>query len=272
MLIAQISDLHIKAGRRLAYGRVDTAAALEACVQVLNSHAPALDAVIATGDLVDHGRADDYALLRELLAPLRARLCLMPGNHDERGALQAAFPEHAYLRSGPADFVQYALPIGPVRLVVLDSVVPGAPHGELCGLRLDWLDRCLAEAPHTPTLVALHHPPFDTGIAHMDTAVLRKPERLEAVLLRHPQVQRVLCGHLHRPIQALFAGTLAMTCPSPAHQVALDLTPEGPDCFVMEPPGYLLHRWDGRRLVTHQAVIGAFDGPYRFRESGSLID
>lgn len=281
MLIAQISDLHIKAGRRKAYGIVDTAAALEACVAHLNAQSPALDAVLATGDLVDHGSAADYALLKELLAPLKAPLWLMPGNHDDRRELAAAFGStHPYLHESAARwpddaFVQYAADLGPMRLLTLDTVVPQQSHGALCERRLAWLDQQLTAADG-PVMIAMHHPPFATGIAHMDAIGLAEPHAFEAVLKRHPPVERIVCGHLHRPIQALFGGTIAMTCPSPAHQVALDLSPGGPDCFVMEPPGYLLHQWQaaptGGRLVTHQAVIGPYAGPFRFREGGTLID
>jgi Icc protein len=69
-----------------------------------------------------------------------------------------------------------------------------------------------------------------------------------------------------------FAGTVASVCPSPAHQVALDLAPDAADDFIMEPPAFQLHRWDGTTLVTHTAYIGEFDGPYPFREAGKLID
>lgn len=267
MLIAQISDLHIQTDGRLAYGVVDTAGLLAACVAQLQRLDPQPDAVLVTGDLVDCGRPAEYALLRELLAPLGPPLYLLPGNHDERGALRAAFPEPRfdYLRQ-ESGFVQCAVDLGPLRLLALDTVVPRQGHGALCAERLDWLERRLAEDPR-PTVVAMHHPPFATGIAHMDAiGLLQGVAELEAILRSHPQVERVLCGHLHRSIQARFGGTLASTCPSPAHQVALDLRADGPDCFVMEPPGYQLHAWRGGRLVTHTVVLGDWPGPYRFRE------
>lgn len=272
MLIAQLSDLHIKAGRRPAYGLVDTAGMLEDAVAALLRHDPLPDAVLITGDLVDHGRPEDYALLRDLLAPLAMPLYLVAGNHDERQALRSAFagPRFDYWpHNGP--FLQYAVDLGPLRLVVLDTVVPGEGGGHLCEARLRWLDERLNE-DRRPTLVAMHHPPFATGIAHMDALGLQGAAALEAVLQRHPHVERVLCGHLHRSIQCRWAGTLASTCPSTAHQVALDLRAQGPDCFVMEPPGYQLHAWVHGRWVTHTAAVGVYAGPYRFREGGQLID
>lgn len=272
MLLCQISDLHLKPGRRLAYGRVDTATMLERCVAHLNALPQRPDAVIATGDLVDAGRPEEYALLRELLEPLRMPLYLLPGNHDDRDALRAAFPEHDWMAAGPAPFVQYAIDAHPVRLVALDTVVPGEGGGALCAARLEWLDRTLAAAPGRPTVVAMHHPPFATGIGHMDRLGLADPAPLADVIRRHPQVERIVAGHLHRAIDVRFAGTLAGTCPSPAHQVALDLAPDAADRYVMEPPGFRLHRWDGAALVTHTAVIGDWPGPYPFRVDGRLID
>jgi Icc protein len=78
---------------------------------------------------------------------------------------------------------------------------------------------------------------------------------------------------LHRPIQVRFGGTIAMTCPSPAHQVVLDLSPNAPSQFVMEPPAYMLHAWEATAgLVSHTAYVGKFDGPYPFFDGGTLID
>lgn len=271
MLLCQISDLHIKAERRLAYGVVDTASMLEACVSRILALPQCPDAVVATGDLGDRGTAEEYALIRELLAPLPMPLYLLPGNHDERGALREAFPEHAYLRQW-APFVQYAVDLDPIRLVALDTVVPGSGAGALCAERLGWLDRTLAEAPGRPTVVAMHHPPFVTGIGHMDRIGLSGVDALAEVIAAHPQVERIIAGHLHRPITVRFGRTVAGTCPSPAHQVALDIDPDAADRFTMEPPGFQLHWWSGLQLVTHTAVIGDFAGPHPFRQAGRLID
>ncbi|MFN7572776.1 MAG: phosphodiesterase [Betaproteobacteria bacterium] len=270
MILAQISDLHLKPQRRLAYGIVDTAGMLENCVAHIMALKQRPGAVIATGDLVDLGRPEEYGLLREILAPLTMPVYLLPGNHDERSALRAAFPDHGYLRQW-APFVQYAIEDHDLRLVALDTVIPGQGGGELCAERLAWLDRTLAQSDR-PTVVALHHPPFATGIGHMDRIALTNTASLAETIRRHPQVERVIAGHLHRPIQCRFAGTVASVCPSPAHQVALDLSPDAPDDFVLEPPGYQLHTLTASGLVTHTAYVGRFAGPYPFREGGRLID
>jgi len=101
----------------------------------------------------------------------------------------------------------------------------------------------------------------------MDRIGLSGSDALARVIGRHPQVERVLCGHLHRPIQFRFAGTIASTCPSPAHQVALDLAPGAASAFRMEPPAFQLHAWrKGVGVVSHTAYIGDFAGPYPFKE------
>lgn len=271
MLIAQISDLHIKANRRFAYGKVDTASALEACIDQLNRLTPRPDLVLATGDLVDSGSDAEYATLRSLLAGLELPLYLLPGNHDDRAGLRRAFPEATYL---PADgFLNYVIEDLPLRLVALDSLDPGHGHGRLCSARLDWLAATLAARPDAPTLVALHHPPFTTGIGFMDRlGLVEGGDRLRSIIAAHPQIERVLCGHLHRPITVRWAGTVAATCPSPAHQVALDLADSGAG-FKLEPPGLLLHLWRGGSLISHLVPLGDYGPIYPFNDpSGKMID
>jgi 3',5'-cyclic AMP phosphodiesterase CpdA len=160
-----------------------------------------------------------------------------------------------------------------VRIVALDSTIARESGGEIRDSQLVWLDATLAAAPSRPTIVALHHPPFWTGIGHMDDMGLRNPQPLESVIERHPQVERVIAGHLHRSIVARFGGTIASTAPSPSHQVALDLADDAASRFVMEPPGFQLHLWrEGAGVITHTASIGDFAGPYPFFENGVLID
>jgi 3',5'-cyclic-AMP phosphodiesterase len=266
MLIAQISDFHIKARGQIAYRVVDTASCLSAAVTAIAALDPQPDIVVATGDLTDFGRADEYALVRELLAPLEQPVYLIPGNHDERDAMRRAFAGDGYLPA--SGFLHYTIEDYPIRLVALDTVIPGEAGGRLCDERLGWLERTLAAASERPTLIIMHHPPFATGIAHMDRIGLAGAAELASILTRHPQVERVLCGHLHRSIQArIGARAIASTAPSTAHQVALDLRPDGPSRFMMEPPGYQLHLWrPGAGIVSHTGVIGSFAGPYPFRD------
>jgi 3',5'-cyclic AMP phosphodiesterase CpdA len=273
MLLCQISDLHIKVPGSLSYGVVDTAQALRRCVEHILAMPQRPDAIVATGDLTDFGRPDEYAHLRALLAPLPMPVYLMPGNHDDRDALRAAFPDHAYLRQ-TSPHIQFAIDAGPLRVLALDTTVPGESGGALDTDRLDWLEARLEEARGRPIVILMHHPPFATRIGHMDEIGLADSRPLEAIVRRHPNIERILCGHLHRPIDVRFAGTIAQTCPSPAHQVVLDLAPDAANAFVLEPPGFRVHLWNPPfGLVTHTAFIGRFDGPYPFHDAtGVLID
>lgn len=266
MVIAQISDTHIREEGQLAYRHVETAGFLARCVQQLRSMSPRPDFVLATGDLVDAGRREEYRHLRRLLAPLPMPVYLVPGNHDDRDAMVAEFPDHAYLRRD-GTFLQYVIEGDPMRLVVLDTLVPGRGEGRLCADRLAWLDARLRERPDRPTTIVMHHPPFVTGIEHMDRlGLLEGGEGLGEIVERYANVERIVCGHLHRPIQVRWHGTVAMTAPSTAHQVALDLAAGDPACYVMEPPACLLHVWrDGVGLISHTVYIGEFPR-YRFRE------
>ena len=257
MLIAQITDTHIKPDGVLANRRVDTAAFLARAVDHILHLDPRPDAVLATGDLVDAGTIDEYERLQRLLAPLPMPVYLSPGNHDDRDALRRVFADHAYLPR--AGFIQYVVDAGPLRMIALDTLLPGSAGGLMDAERIAWLDARLAEAPTKPTLIFMHHPPFKTGIAYMDTIGLDGADALADVVRRHPQVERVVCGHLHRPIQARWAGTVAATAPSTAHQVVLDVREDADLGFTLEPPGYALHLWrEGLGLVSHIATVGDY--------------
>jgi 3',5'-cyclic-AMP phosphodiesterase len=273
MLIAQISDTHIKPEGRLAYRRVDTTMFLARCVEHIRRLVPAPDVVLVTGDLVDAGLEDEYRRLRRLLAPLPMPVYVIPGNHDAREPLRRVFGEDGYLPDS-GEFLHYVIDLHAVRLVALDTLVPGQGGGHLGVARLAWLEARLAEAPARPTLVFMHHPPFSTGIAGMDEQALEDGEALGALVRRHPQIEGVVCGHVHRPIHARWAGTVVTTAPSTAHQVHLDLRQPGALGWVLEPPACLLHLWrEGLGLVTHTSHVGDVAGPYPFYDPGGrLID
>jgi 3',5'-cyclic AMP phosphodiesterase CpdA len=264
MWIAQISDMHITRPGRRANGIVDSAGMLQDCVSTLAAMQPPPDLVVLTGDLVDSGHPDEYALLRTLLAPLRQRILLVPGNHDDRQALRSAFADQGWLPS--TGFLQFVHDEGALHIVGLDTLLPGQAGGALCAQRLAWLDRALAQASARPTLLLMHHPPFVTGLHGMDAMGLSGRDEFAAVIARHPQVQLILCGHLHRNIQAMVGGCRVLTCPSPAHQVALDLRPEAPAAFsfCLEPPGFMLHRWTAQGFVSHAVLAGRYPGPFPF--------
>jgi Icc protein len=264
VLIAQISDLHIKAPGERAYGRVDTAAALERCIATLNAFEPRPDLVVISGDLVDTPTPAEYEHLKRLLAPLQIPFIGIPGNHDSGAMMRAAFPHCNYAAPGVLDQV---VNIGGLDIVLLDSSVDGKPYGTLEGATLQWLDATLAASKETPALIFLHHPPFRTGIGHMDVQNLLNADALAPIIEKHPRVQLVAAGHVHRATLTMFAGVTATICPAPNHAVDLDLGAREPS-FIVEPPAFHLHVWfpgaGFGRVVTHSVPIGRFDGPHPF--------
>jgi 3',5'-cyclic AMP phosphodiesterase CpdA len=274
MLVAQISDTHILAPGTLfkapiaapspstdrIRADIDTGACLARAVAALNALVPLPDITIVTGDLVDHGEAAEYHHFRQLLAPLRMPVFVIAGNHDSRAPLREAFAADGYFP--PDGFLHYTVEDYPLRLVALDTSIPGENGGTLCEERLRWLDAVLVAAPDRPTLVVMHHPPFPTGITYMDGMGLQNAAAFAGIVGRHPQIERIACGHLHRAIDCRFAGTVAGTAPSTAHQAQLDLRPGARLHFRFEPPGYQLHLWKPETgLVTHTAVFGDWSAP-----------
>ena len=251
MIIAQISDFHLRADGSLAHGVVDTCKALAAAVARLAAIRPTPDVVLATGDLVDDGTPEEYRLLRQTLAPLRMPVFLIPGDRDRRETLRAEFGGDGYFpENGSA--LHFVVDRFPVRLIGLDTTVPGAKTGAICAERHAWLEARLAEAPNRPTVIFMHHPPFKTAVPFMDEQSFDGADALEALVRRHPQVERVVCGHLHRPIQRRWGGTVATVCPSTAFQMQMELRPDVPMGLTLEPASGLLHLWnEATGLVTH---------------------
>ncbi len=265
MLICQITDLHVRPFG-MACNRVsETNMMTERALRAIAALQPAPDIVLITGDLTECGREDEYDLVAGMLGRiLKMPVYAIPGNHDRRGAFRATLGHLPGVTRDP-HFVQYVIEDHPVRLVMLDSVVPGAGHGLLCEDRLGFLDTALAEQPDRPTIVALHHPPFVCGIGHMDGINLRNADAFAAVIARHRQVERILCGHHHRPVVARVAHAIATIAPSVSHQVEMTLDPADPGALVLEPPAFQLHLWTpGAGIASHTLFVEKFPGPFPF--------
>lgn len=263
MIIAQITDFHVRPPGVRAYGGIDTNAMLRSAVAAIAALDPAPDCVIATGDLSDCGLPAEYAEIADALAQLPMPAFVIPGNHDRREVMRDALAaSHRYLTQD-RDFLHYVIDDFPVRLIALDTVVAGSHGGEICARREAWLAQALAQRRGEPTLVFMHHPPFRTGVPAMDPMMCRTAPSFAQLVARHPQIERIAAGHYHRPIVVRWAGTIGFVAPSTAHQVALDLREGEPTRLVMEPPGLALHVYrDGIGMVSHVVPIGSF-GPKR---------
>ena len=264
MLIAQITDMHVVPSGELMGQVVPTNAMLTAAIARINALVPAVDVILATGDLTEAGSPESYAALRDILETAIAPVFLIPGNHDDPEEMRAAFPGHTYL--GGSTFMHYTVEEWPLRLIGLDTRVDQHPCGEICSARLAWIKEELDAQPEKSTLIFMHHPPFRTGIWWMDAIGLRGAQGFEDLVSRYNNIEAVVCGHIHRPITRRWGGTIATVAPSTAHQMNLDL--EGKDFLgsTKEPAALLLHHWSVQTgLVTHTVYVdeyGRYDPPF----------
>jgi 3',5'-cyclic-AMP phosphodiesterase len=243
-VLVQLSDLHVGAD----WGDGDSEARLGAAVESVRALEPEPDAVLLSGDLADHAADAEYERVGELLAALDAPFYVLPGNHDDRAALC----RHFVVPGAGAEPVQYAVDLGPLRLVVLDTKREGEERGELDAHRLAWLDEALTDAPDFPTLVALHHAPVATGIPGFDRLALPPDDRraLGRVVEAHRQVRGIVAGHMHRTMSAGLAGRSVLVVPSTYVQARLELGAEEIQLST-EPRGFAVHMLVDGELVSH---------------------
>ncbi len=254
MKFVHVTDPHIVPEGPL-YGS-DPAARLRTCIADINANHADAAAVVVTGDLTDAGDAASYARLRDILADLIPPVHLLIGNHDDRTAFRAAFPETPVDAAG---FVQYGFDTTAGRFLCLDTVDQGHHHGLLGPERLDWLEAELDRAEGGPVFLFMHHAPLPVGHALLDGIGLLDADDLAAVVSRHTNIRQIFFGHLHRPICGHWRGIPFAGLPSLNHQTALDLT--GSDVWIgsYEPPAYgvVLAQPDAVVVHVHNFIDGA---------------
>jgi 3',5'-cyclic-AMP phosphodiesterase len=266
MLIAQITDIHLHCDadnpENAGYNRLRTV------LEHLRGLSTKPDLLLITGDMTERGDAESYRMLAEIISGYEIPVYLCLGNHDRRNN----FCKHFQDAPKNSDFVQYALTIGPLRLIVLDTLQEGRHGGAFCEQRAGWLTTQLAQDLTIPTIIAMHHPPVKTGIQWMEADEDELwTERFSNVIADAPNIKAILCGHLHRQVSIGWKGTTVAICGSTAPQIMLDfspLDPEKPDnrpLIVDSAPAYALHYWNGRDVITHfcqareNAVLARFD-------------
>lgn len=255
MWIAQISDMHItREGEGTGYSG-DTGPALARCLRHISAMEPVPAAIIASGDLANEGTAEEYARLRSLLDALPMPVYVIPGNHDCRDTLRAAFIDHEYVPDSGS--LCYAVTCGGLRLIALDTLVEGEEGGRLDAAQLDWLSQTLARCAGLPTIVVMHHPPVRTGIPSMDAIALdsRSASSFGDIVERSPHIVRIVCGHVHRGAHALWRGAAVSICPSTAFQTSLAFAAAPFAADDSQPSAYFGHYWNGSELVTHTVNV-----------------
>jgi 3',5'-cyclic AMP phosphodiesterase CpdA len=247
ILLVQISDIHIGGDED---GK-DPVPRVEAVIQAIRSLPNAPDAVLVSGDLTDHGTAEEYQVVGEMLERLELPLYVLPGNHDDRGRIREAFD----LPGEGEEPIRYSVEVGELRMVLLDSNVPGRDPGAYDVERLDWLDAELSAEPKRPTLLAVHHTPLTTGIPEWDAINLAASDReaLGAVVARHPQLRAIVGGHLHRVAASALGGRPVLSAPSAYLQVRPNF--ERDEVTWVDPPGFAIHALRGGELTSQVEAV-----------------
>lgn len=260
MLIAQLTDTHILEVDTDEEHYVDNNHRLEQAVASINAEDPRPELVLATGDLTNDGRPGEQAELMRILGALEVPVLALPGNHDDRARMRASFDQPWAAES----HLSWAVDVGELRIIGLDTQLPGAVGGMFDAEREAWLAAALADAKASgrPTVVAMHHPPFPTGIVWMDRNCYPGADRFAALIAANPQVGRIFCGHIHRSVQSVVGGVLASVGVSTVHHVALNLRPDSEVELIRDPAGYQLHWFDQGRWVTHTRWIDTGEAPF----------
>lgn len=266
----QITDTHIVAPGALAYGRSDTAEALRRALATITAKLPLLDGidcVVITGDLTDHGTPAEYAHFASLIADLDLPWLAVPGNHDQRDAMRAAFADAPWMPdSGPIHWVR---DFGAFSVIGLDTLLEGAHHGALCADGLAFLDATLCTIGAQPVIIATHHPWMHAGIPAMDTDNLRNGGAMMARLEAHPGPVRMISGHVHRAVTGQLGSVTCQIAPATCHAVRTDHRPGLEPQLVLEPGGFTVYRWigsSGAGLVSDVIPSGVFPGPWPFSD------
>ncbi len=257
--LAQLSDMHVVAEGTDEVLYVDNNGRAAAAVAAIVDESPAMDAVLATGDLTQWGSDAEYDQLAEVIAPLDVPILPIPGNHDTRAGLRRCFPEHPW-PSGDGH-LSWVVEVEGVRIIGLDTTIPGEPGALFDPGREEWLRTALSNPHAGPTLLAMHHPPFATGIDWMDAAGFVGLDRFVSVVA-DVHVDRIICGHMHRPMSSMVAGVPAEVGISTAVHVALDLAPDGPLQVIRDPAGYRIWRIDGNAIVAHTRYVDTGETPF----------
>ena len=241
MLLAEITDTHLMDGGVPAYGTIETKAYLDAAVTTIAALTPKPDALLVAGDVSEDGMP----------------VYVIPGNHDAREPMRAAFAPDGYMPV--AGHLDYSVDLGPLALIALDTLEEGEVFGTFGAERRAWLGETLDSLSGKPAIVMLHHPPFPTG-TKMDEIGCRDGDAIGAAIEQFSNVEIVLAGHFHRAMHRNWAGTTANICSSTAHQMGLDLAHRPGFKVFMEPPQIqLLHWQNGAGLSVHQVPVGAFE-------------
>lgn len=251
MIIAQISDTHLDLNTPKGTARL---CEFERCIMAINRLEPMPDVVVHTGDIAHNGTTEEYEAARRILEALRCPFHVAVGNRDDRAALREAFPEQSYLLPD-TPFIQYRVDAYPVRLIVLDTQCDGGKHGDFCQIRADSLRAALVEDTAKPTVIFMHHPPFEVRESDfpIQFASWDSVKRLEGALEGQRHVSGIFCGHTHRDATGEVGALPVSSIPSLAADVRMGQYP----AELQSAPIYKVLRFDERQQAFISEIRAA---------------
>lgn len=258
MLIVQVTDSHVEPPGVIAHGRFDARDMFARTLRQIAAMTPGPDLILHTGDVTHHGNVTVNRDVRALLESTGIPFCVIPGNHDEIEPLREAYADLAWMPK-ESRYLHFAIETLPVRIICLDTKIPGEVAGTLCDERLAWLESALMAGGSRPTMIAMHHPAFRIGRPFSDRRPFRNADRFAALMARYPNVSLIVAGHVHCALQARIGNAVAIAAPGTTYQFLMDRRQDATLSLVDEPPGFYVHDWNEVHGFTSQcALVGDF--------------
>ncbi|KXF83140.1 phosphodiesterase [Enterovibrio coralii] len=243
--ILQITDTHIVAPPNKVSKVLDTYSLFQQAVNKINKDLVKLgkiDAIIVTGDISDRGDEESYKAFQELITQLHIPYFVIPGNHDRREAMRTCFT--SLQSTNLSEEINWIHAFPDLDVIGLDTVIPNSGAGRLSETALTFLADSLQQSKDRPALIALHHPPFESGIQFMDAIGLDGANAFSEILAQSERDIRVICGHLHNSIVCSVGGKTVLSSPSTASSFVTDHRDNAPVGFTQQAGGYMLHEWN----------------------------
>lgn len=258
--VLHLTDTHI-VRRDRRYSGIDTAAYLRDALTCASALEPTPAYAVITGDLVNGGKRAEYKHFANIMSVLPMPYVVVPGNHDDRDRLRQTLPPTTFGGSHD-ERIRFVYDAFDVRLIGLDVTRAGRPGAQIDGENLAWLAARLEEAPQRPTILALHQPPFRSGLHYLDVFGFRGAPRLRRLVDAAPQIGRVICGHIHTVKIKRWRHALAMSAPSTAPQSVPELFERRIFGVRREPAGFAVIDWSAgtgfRTTIYRRRASGAY--------------
>lgn len=256
--VVQLTDLHLQSDQTAVLRGVQTTIVARDLIAQLVRDADQIDLLVLTGDLAHDEQLSTYLLLKEFLGPLAERSLFLPGNHDDRGHLCAAFPERAHSDAG---FVCFSQAVAGWQLFGIDTQVTGKVFGRVSEPQMDWTVAQFRQHADSPALLFMHHPPINVGSEWMDAIGLENQEAFANFARSQQSLRAIAAGHVHHEFEGRLGTIPTYTTPS----ASIQFDPRASEVKIAPlPRGYRVFELDGEMYRTYVVRVPETDRPQEF--------